>query len=64
MLSHVTGGRGDDGYSDDILEAQGGEWTKVGNSPGEDLVRDYPSSIFMTLQNTVIIELNCYFLCQ
>ena len=30
MLLHVTGGYAVDGYIDDILEAQGGKWRKVG----------------------------------
>ena len=36
------------------LEVVNGE--KLGNSPEEDLIREYPLSISMTLQNTVIIE--------
>ena len=44
------------------LEMVNGEnW---GNSPEKDLYRDYPLSISMNLQTTVIIELNCYFLCK
>ena len=30
MLLHVKGGYDDDDRSDDILEARGGEWRKVG----------------------------------
>ena len=44
------------------LEVANGE--KWGHSPEEDLIREYPSSILMTLQNTVIIEMNYYFLFQ
>ena len=29
-MLHVTGGWDDDGSTDDILEAQGGEWRKLG----------------------------------
>ena len=44
------------------LEVVNGE--KLGHSPMEEIIREYPLSISMTLQNTVIIELNYYFLCQ
>ena len=44
------------------LEVANGE--KWGHSPEEDLIREYQWSISETLQNTVIIELNHYFLCQ
>ena len=38
------------------LEVVNGE--KLGHSPEEDIIREYPSSILMTSQNSVIIELN------
>ena len=44
MLLHVTGGWDGDDYSDDILEARGGEWRKLGtltngrSNPGVSVV--------------------------
>ena len=65
MLLHVTDGWDGDDHSDDIFEARGGKWRKVNTlTYMEDIFRELPLSISKTLQNTVIIELNYYFLCQ
>ena len=61
-MLHVTGGLQGDGMmmtavmTSSRLKVGGGE--KLRHSPMEDFFREFPLSILMTLQNTVIIELN------